>query len=85
MARDIFENGRNTIRSDGTDSYLALNDISTLSSNAEVLEIYQSFTSGSNGVDYTSITTNAIMGEDAFMFASLLKRSSAARIAIATI
>ncbi len=85
MARDIFENGRNAISSDGTGSYLALNDISTPSSNAEVLEIYQSFTSGSNGVDYTSITKNAIMGEDAFMFASLLTRSSAARIAIATI
>ena len=85
MARDIFENGRNAMSSDETGSYISLNDISTPSSNAEVLEIYQSFTSGSNGVDYTSVTKNAIMGEDAFMFASVLKRSSAARLAIATI
>jgi hypothetical protein len=85
VAWDIFENGRNAMSSDGTGSYLSLNDISTPSSNAEVLEIYQSFTSGSNGVDYTSVTKNAIMGEDAFMFASVLKRSSAARLAIATI
>lgn len=71
--------------SDGSGSFLSLNDISIPSTNAEVLEIYQSFTSGSNGVDYTGITKSTIMGEEAFMWASVLKRSSAARLAIATI
>ena len=65
---------------DGTGSYLSLDDISTpTTNNAEVNEIYQSFTSGSNGVDYTGITKNAIMGEEAFAFASVASHTSPLR------
>ena len=84
-ALDVFENGRNALSNDGTGTYKSLTDISTPTTNSDAVEIYQSFTSASNGVDYTSITKNAIMGEEAFTWASVLKRSSAARLAIATI
>ena len=84
-ALDLYKNGRNAKRVDGTNAPLSLKDISIPNSHPDAIAIYESFSSGEGGTDYTSVTTNAILGEGPFVLSSVLKNSAAASLSIATI
>ena len=81
---DIFQNGRNAKKSDGSNSYLSLDSISN-PTEADATGIYASFTSGDNGRNYLDIALHALKGVDAFSSASVIKKSAGASLAIATI
>ncbi|KAL7554731.1 hypothetical protein ACHAWF_018259 [Thalassiosira exigua] len=78
-ALDIYENGRNA-QGEGN-FYIALKTLGMETSHPDAAVIYQRY-SGEYGVDYSAVTRNAIVGEDVFAFASPIKSSAAASVAI---
>jgi hypothetical protein len=81
-ALDIYYNGRNA--KDDTYSYTSLMDVGIPSGHPDAIALYRDFSS-THGVDYTSVTTNAILGKEEFQWSSVLKNSAVASLAIATI
>lgn len=84
-ALGIFRNGRNAKTSDGLNTYLSLNSIITPSLDTDASAIYQSYSGGADGRNYMEVTPHAISAIDAFQYTSLLTRSAAASLAVATI
>jgi len=86
-ALDIFRNGRNAkspnYNSDAED--VSLDSITTPTLETAANTIYQSFSGEADGRNYMEVTPHAISGIDAFQYTSLLTRSAAASLAMATI